>query len=100
MYKMLMTYNLQPGKEQEAQEYLVNKLAPGLGRLGFRFSDVWFTIWGNSPQILGGGTIKDIEEAQRIFKSEAWQDLRKQMETLTIDFNLKLVKARGEEASE
>lgn len=100
MYKVLISYNMQPGKEQEAQEFLVHKMAPGLGRLGFSFSDVWLTIWGTSPQILGGGLVKDIEEAKRIFLSTPWQELRKQMEQFTLEFQVKVVRARAEESIE
>jgi len=97
MYKVMISYNMQPGKEQECQDSLANKIAPGLARLGFRFSDVWFTIYGNSPQILGGGIVKDMDEAQRIFLSDAWQDMKKQFEQITNDLQVKLVLARGDE---
>ncbi len=98
MYKITISYNMQPGKEQECQDFLANKIAPGLGRLGFRFSDVWFTIWGKSPQILGGGLVKDVDEAERIFLSDAWVELKKQMERLTTDLQIKLVNAHVEES--
>lgn len=100
MYKVMISYNMQPGKEQECQDTLANKVAPGLARLGFRFSDVWLTIYGNSPQILGGGVVKDMDEARRIFLSDTWQDLKAQMERVTNDFAVKLVQAREEESQD
>ena len=93
--KILISYDMQEGKEQECQEYLVNKLAPGLGRLGFRFSDVWYTIWGKSPQILGGGEIKDQAQAQAIFQSDVWQRMESELEPLTQNFKLRLVQSRA-----
>lgn len=98
MYKVMISYNMQPGKEHECQDFLANKIAPGLGRLGFRFSDVWLTLWGRSPQILGGGTVKDVADAERIFLSDAWIEMKGQMERLTTDFQVKLVNAREEES--
>lgn len=95
MLKVLISYDMQKGKEQECQEYLVNKLAPGLGRLGFRFSDVWYTIWGKSPQILGGGEVKDQAQAQTIFTSEAWRRMAGDMQGLTENFKLRLVEGRA-----
>ncbi|MFN8445659.1 MAG: hypothetical protein U0175_33015 [Caldilineaceae bacterium] len=100
MYKVMISYNMQPGKEQECQDTLANKVAPGLARLGFRFSDVWFTIYGNSPQILGGGVVKDMDEARRIFLSDAWSELKEQMERVTNDLQVKLVVAREEESQD
>jgi hypothetical protein len=98
--KVLISYDMQKGKEQECQEYLVNKLAPGLGRLGFRFSDVWYTIWGGSPQILGGGEVRDIDQAQEIFQSDAWERMASDMADFTENFKLRVVRARnGEQAA-
>ena len=96
MLKVMISYNMQPGREQECQEYLIQKMAPGLEKLGFRFSDVWFTVWGKSPQILGGGMVKDADEAQRIFFSDAWGTMKRDMERITSNFNMKVVHARTE----
>jgi hypothetical protein len=87
---------MQAGKEQECQEYLINKLAPGLARMGFRIADVWYTIWGKSPQILSGGVVENMEQAQRIFLSDSWQQLASGMERLTNDFQVRVVKGRDE----
>lgn len=89
---------MQPGKEQECQDILANKIAPGLARLGFRFSDVWLTIYGNSPQILGGGVVKDLDEARNIFQSDSWDEMKRQMEKVTSNFEMKVVMAREEES--
>lgn len=94
MLKVKITYDMQEGREQEAQEYLVNKLAPGLARLGLRVSDVWYTVWGSSPQITSGAEIEDIDKAQAIFNSDEWQELAAGMEELTTGFRVKLL--RGE----
>lgn len=94
MMKVIISYDMQKGKEQECQEYLVNKLAPGLGRLGFRFSDVWYTIWGDSPQILGGGEVRDLSQAREIFRSDTWERMRTDLEPLTENFKLRVVEGR------
>ena len=96
MLKVMISYDMQVGREQECQEYLVNKLAPGLGRLGFRFSDVWFTIWGRSPQILGGGEVRDLAQAQEIFQSPAWEKMEADMQKLTTNFKLRVVQGQNE----
>lgn len=94
MIKVMISYDMQQGKEQECQEYLVNKLAPGLGRLGFRFSDVWYTIWGGTPQILGGGELDDMGKAQEIFASDEWDRMRAELAPMTDNFKLRVVRAR------
>ena len=96
MYKVLISYDMQKGKEQECQDYLVNKLAPGLARMGFQFSDVWYTVWGKSPEILGGGEIESIEKARSIFNSTAWDRLAHGMDGLAENFNVRIVRGGDE----
>ena len=97
MYKVMISYNMQQGKEQECQDYLVNKMAPGLARMGFQFSDVWYTVWGNSPEILGGGEVDSLDKARDIFASNTWERLVRGMEPLTTDFQVRVLRAEADE---
>jgi hypothetical protein len=96
MVKILISYDMQQGKEQECQEYLVNKIAPALSRMGFQFSDIWYTIWGESPEILGGGELESLDKARSIFQSNAWDQLAEGMESITDNFKVKIVQPREE----
>ena len=96
MYKILISYDMQKGKEQECQEYLVNKLAPGLARMGFQFSDVWYTVWGSSPEILGGGEVESLEKARTIFNSNTWERLARGMDGLSENLKVRVVRADEE----
>ena len=93
MYKIVISYDMQDGKEQDCQEYLVNKLAPGLAQLGFQMSDVWYTLWGHSPQITSGGEIDNMDQARGIFLSSDWENLADGMEELTSNFQVRLVRS-------
>lgn len=96
MLKILISYDMQPGKERECQDYLVNKLAPGLAKLGFRISEVLYTMWGESPQILSGGVVENLEQAQKIFQSNSWEKLSDGMEALTENFKVRVVRPHSE----
>ncbi len=63
---------------------LGNKLAPGLAKLGFRMSDVWFTVWGSPPQITSGGEVEDAVQARTIFQSDEWEQLAEGMEEISL----------------
>lgn len=93
MIKVVISYDMQEGREQDCQEYLVNKLAPGLAKLGFQMSDVWYTVWGQSPQISSGGEIKDMRQARGIFLSSDWERLAEGMQELTSNFQVRLVRS-------
>lgn len=92
MLKVLISYDMRSGKEQECQEALVNKVAPSLARLGFNVADVWYTVWGAPPQILSGGEVKDMDDARRIFLSSEWREIANVMEPLTENFRVRVVK--------
>jgi hypothetical protein len=91
MVKVIISYDMQQGKEQECQDYLVNKLAPGLARMGFQFSDLWYTVWGSSPEILGGGELDNLEKARTIFLSNTWTKLAGGMEPYTENFKVRVL---------
>lgn len=96
MLKVMITYDMREGREQESQEYLVNKLAPGLAKLGFRVTEVLYTVWGSSPQITSGGEIEDIDKARAIFLSPEWKKLASGMDELTENFKVRVVKSTRE----
>ncbi len=95
MLKVLITYDMQEGKEQDCQEYLVNKLAPGLAKLGFRMSDVWYTVWGSPPQITSGGEVEDVSQARTIFQSDEWEQLAEGMEDISRNLSVRLVRSNN-----
>ena len=95
MLKVTISYDMREGKEQDCQEFLVNKLAPGLAQMGFRLSDVWYTVWGTAPQITGGGEVENLDHARRIFLSNDWQDIATNMGELTDNFAVRILSSRN-----
>ena len=96
MVKVTISYDMVDGKEQECQEFLVNRMAPALSELGFQVSDVWYTVWGNSPQILSGGEIETLSEAQTIFESSEWMSIVEEIEPLTENFQVRFLRVEEE----
>jgi hypothetical protein len=99
MLKVKITYDMREGREQEAQDYLVNKLAPGLAKLGVRVSDVWYTVWGNSPQITSGGEVEDLDKVRTIFTSREWNKLAEGMQELTTNFRVQVTRGQNSRAN-
>ena len=67
--KLLMTWDIQSGKEQEYFEFVAGEFIPGLQRLGLETSDAWFTVYGNQPQIMAGAKSTDYNEMEEILDS-------------------------------
>lgn len=93
--KMLMTWDILPGREQEYFEFVVREFIPGLQRLGMQPSDAWYTYYGNRPQIMAAAVMKSIDAVQGVLNSNEWQDLIQELMGFVENFNYKIIKARN-----
>jgi hypothetical protein len=92
-FKLLMKYDIKPGREQEFYEFQVREWVPGLQRLGLEPTDHWYTMYGNSPQILAGGMTKSLKTMHQILETEEWQALKSQLLSFVENYEEKVVKA-------
>jgi len=95
MFKLLMTWNIQAGLEDEYFEFVVQEFGPGLISLGIRPTDAWYTYYGDHPQILAGGVTDDIVSLQRALASEDWLSLKKKLLSYVTDYRQKIIHASG-----
>ncbi|MGH2520930.1 MAG: hypothetical protein ACRDH2_00370 [Anaerolineales bacterium] len=93
--KLLMSWDIKPGQDQEYFEFMVREWVPGLQRLGLEPTDAWLTMYGSSPQILTGGTAKNLKVMQQILETEEWQALKHQLLSLVDNYDQKVIKATG-----
>ena len=93
--KLLMTWDILPGREQEYFEFVVRDWIPGLQRLGMEPSDAWFTMYGDQPQIMTAAQMPRIADLQHILASTDWQGLTQQLLDYVENFEFKIVQARG-----
>ncbi len=73
--KLLMTWDILPGREQEYFEFVVREFIPGMQRLGLEPSDAWFTMYGEHPQFLAAAQMPSINAMDGVLQSTEWQDL-------------------------
>jgi hypothetical protein len=95
MFKLLMSWNIRPGFEDEYFEFVVRDFGPGLGELGVRVSDAWYTYYGDHPQILTGGIAEDLESLKNALSSEKWLKLKAKLLTYVTDYRQKIIRANG-----
>jgi hypothetical protein len=93
--KLLMTWDILPGHEQEYFEFVVRDFIPGVQRMGMEPSDAWFTMYGNKPQILAVVQMPSFNELKGILGSSDWKDLTQRLLEYVENFNLKVVQARS-----
>jgi hypothetical protein len=91
--KLLMTWDIIPGKEQEYFEFVVREFVPGMQGLGIQPTEAWYTTYGEHPQILTGGTTKDLDAMEDLLESEQWNTLRDRLLEFVTNFDWKVVTA-------
>jgi len=94
-YKLIMTWDILPEREQEYFEFVVREFIPGVQRLGFDVTDAWATIFGGRPQIMVGATLPSLVRVQRVLQSEDWTRLSSQLQDYVQNFSQKVVEAQG-----
>ncbi|NLN70992.1 MAG: hypothetical protein GX142_09490 [Chloroflexi bacterium] len=93
--KVIMSWDIKEGQEQEYFEFVVRSFMPGVQKLGLALSDAWVTIYGEQPQILVGAVVPGFEKAQKIINSEAWQELNHHLLDYVKNYQLKLTPLAG-----
>ena len=95
MFKLLMSWNIRPGREDKYFEFIIKEFGPGLIKLGVRPTDAWYTQYGDRPQILTGGIVQDLEGLQSTLVSDEWLRLKSKLLTYVTDYNQKVIRANG-----
>jgi hypothetical protein len=93
--KLLMTWDILPGREQEYFEFVVRDWIPGLQRMGMEPSDAWFTMYGKQPQILAAAQMPSISTLENVLTSSEWENLTQQLLDYVENFDFKVVQARA-----
>lgn len=93
--KLLMTWDLLPGREQEYFEFVVREWIPRMSKLGLQPNDAWYTLYGNQPQIMATALMNNLPDLEHVLSSDDWQSLTQELLDYVEDFNYKIVKARS-----
>jgi hypothetical protein len=93
--KLLLTWDILPGREQEYFEFVVRDFIPGVQRMGMEPSDAWFTMYGSQPQILAAMQMASFGSLQRVLESGDWKDLTQRLLDYVENFQYKIVQARA-----
>jgi hypothetical protein len=93
--KLLMSWDIRPGKEQSYFEFAMQTFAPELMKLGWQPTEAWYTLYGDGPQILTGGIADSADKMREILDSDAWDELKARLLEYVTNFQYKVVPATG-----
>ena len=92
--KLLMTWDIIPGREQEYFEFVVREFLPKMQSLGLEPSDAWFTMYGSQPQIMAAAQMPSLSAIEGVLNSEDWQGLINRLMDFAENYKYKIVQAR------
>ncbi len=95
MVKLLLGWDILPGKEGEHFDFFVQEFEPGLLELGLHTAEVWYTAYGDWPQIVVGVVAEDLETMEQVLASEQWHQLRASLLKHAIHYRQKVIPASG-----
>lgn len=93
-FKLLLSWDILPGREQEYFEFVVREFIPGIQALGLNPSDAWLTIYGDQPQILTGMQINSLNLLNHIISSQEWDGMIAKLLDYVENLEIKTVKAK------
>ena len=93
--KLLMTWDILPGREQEYFEFVVRDFLPEIQKLGLETSDAWYTMYGEQPQIMAAVQSNSMGSLQQILDSSEWDQLILSLMDYVEEFDYKIVQAKS-----
>ena len=95
MVKLLLTWDIKPGRDQEYFEFIVREFGPGMKRVGLQLTSAWLAIYGECPQILMEGTAEDLSAMRQALDSAEWKKLQEQLLEYVDNYQQKIVRANA-----
>ena len=92
---LLMTWDIQPGREEDYFEFHIRKFVPALEGLGVALSEAWLTVYGEQPRLMAEAKLPDLTTAKNMLHSNAWGELGVEMDELVENFDFKVINARS-----
>jgi hypothetical protein len=93
--KLMMTWDILPGREQEYFEFVVREFIPNVQKLGMEPSDAWYTMYGDQPQILAAVQMNDLDALHKVLGSSGWKELTQRLLDFVENFEYKVVQAKN-----
>ncbi len=92
--KLLMSWNILPGREQEYFEFVVREFIPEIQQLGLETTEAWVTVYGDQPQILAAAKTTNAEDLRQIILSQEWDALTTRLLDYVKDLEFRTVQER------
>ncbi len=94
--RLILTWDIRPGREQEYSVFVNDRLAPGLVEIGLPPHDVYYTAYGDVPQIMVVLDVASPEVLQRALSSSLWRQLKEELSQYIENYQERIIQANGD----
>ncbi|MCL6510058.1 MAG: hypothetical protein K6U78_05180 [Anaerolineae bacterium] len=91
MVRLVFSWNIKSDAEPSYFEFVVQEFAPKIIKMGIRPTEVWYTVYGEGPQIIMPAIAADRESLQQVLSSEEWLELIDRLNTFVTDYQLRIL---------
>ncbi len=76
LYKIIISFDVEEEEAaSDSQRYFVQTIAPIVQHHEKMYvGEIWWTLWGDIPQFLGGIIVESLDVLQELLRSAKWQD--------------------------
>ena len=93
MMKLLLSWDIQKGRDQEYFEFMVREFAPGINRLGLTSTEAWLAVYGEGPQIMMEAVGDNMAAVRGMLENPEWKALREKLMEYVENYDHKIVRA-------
>lgn len=96
--KLLMNWDIKPGRDQDYFEFVVREWVPGVDRLGIKTIAAWYTVYSRDTetrQIMAEALTEDLPTMQNILHSNEWEKLHDELMKYVENYSHKVVYVNG-----
>ena len=92
--KLLLTWDILPNQEQEYFEFVIGDFLPEIKQLGIRPADIWYTVYGDQPQIMVASKTQSQASLNVVMASKEWLLLLENLMKFVENFSYKVIPAQ------
>lgn len=95
--KLLMNWDIKPGRDQDYFEFIVREWTPGINKLGIEPSGAWYTLYSreDTPQIMAEAIAEDLQTMRQVLQSKEWIELHERLLEYVNNYTQKVVYVTG-----
>ena len=97
--KLLMNWDIKPGRDQDYFEFVIREWLPGVNKLGIHPTWAWYTVYSrddNTSQIMAEAIADDLDIMRQALQSDDWTKLHDRLLEYVQNYKHKVVRVTGD----